>query len=346
MSTVIHQGSGSGTGGDAWDGYGVDTRSSPTPAVRGVSPGREGWTGGDDGQGLATFLGWFSVGLGLAEALAPRAVARLAGLRPTSRSNVVLRMAGLREIGHGVGILANPKSKEWVGSRIVGDVMDLALLGVAIAKAERKDRAVLSTLAVLGVSTLDVLCFEQLTESRRSPDGEIGGAMSVPVHKSITVERPVEEVYAFWRDFTNLPRFMRHLKSVEVTGPGRTHWVADGPVGTSAEWDAETLEDRPNELISWRSVGASDLYHSGTVRFRSAGPDRGTVVTVQMEYAPPGGKISAVILKLLQKEPSQQVGDDLRSFKQVMELGEVVLSDATAAEGPHAAQPPAPGERK
>ncbi|MBV9775214.1 MAG: SRPBCC family protein, partial [Gemmatimonadetes bacterium] len=294
MSTVLHPGTrGSATGSQGWDEPGTHTYTSPTPAVRGRTQGSEGWTGSDDGQGLAGFLGWFSIGLGLAQLTAPRGMSRAVGLRPTSRSVAVMRMAGLREIGHGVGILTHPRPKEWVGTRVAGDAMDLAMLGVTFVEAERKDRTLLSTLAVLGITVLDVLCYEQLTESRRTPDGETAGNLSVPVHKSITVERPVEEVYGFWRDFTNLPRFMGHLKSVRVTGAGRSHWTAEGPAGTSAEWDAETTEDRPNERISWRSVGASDLYHAGTVHFRSAGTGRGTMVTVEMQYAPPGGKISA-----------------------------------------------------
>src|SRR5690554_2648514 len=104
-----------GNGAGEIRSLGIDTFTSATPAVRGLQPGSVGWQGADEGQGLARFLGWLSVGLGLAEVVAPRAVARLVGLRPTRTSDVVLRLAGLREIAHGAGILRNPRPKEWVG---------------------------------------------------------------------------------------------------------------------------------------------------------------------------------------------------------------------------------------
>src|SRR5512133_1212058 len=111
--------------------------------------------------------------------------------------------------------------------------------------------------------------------------------MSMHVTKTITINRPIDEVYAFWRDFENLPRFMYHLEHVETTSDRRSHWVAKAPAGKAVEWDAEIIDDRPNELISWKSVGADDdVRNSGTVRFTEAPGDRGTEVRVDLQYDP------------------------------------------------------------
>jgi uncharacterized membrane protein len=158
------------------------------------------------------------------------------------------------------------------------------------------------------------------------------------VQQALTVRRPREEVYRFWRDFENLPRFMSHLESVEVTGDRRSHWRAKAPAGAPVEWDAELVEDRPNELIAWRSLEGAQVSNSGFVRFQDAPGDRGTEVQVALRYDPPAGPLGRLVAKLFGDEPHQQVASDLRRFKQVMELGEVVVSDASIA-GPRPAQP-------
>jgi uncharacterized membrane protein len=132
---------------------------------------------------------------------------------------------------------------------------------------------------------------------------------------------------------------MKGIESVEIVNDQRSHWRARGPLGTSVEWEAEIVADKPNELISWRSVEGSTVYHGGTVHFTDAPRGQGTVLTVEMSYAPPGGKIAAGLLKMFRKEPGQQIGDDLRRLKQVLELGEVVLSDASSGSTPRHAQP-------
>lgn len=159
------------------------------------------------------------------------------------------------------------------------------------------------------------------------------------VKQAITVNRSRDEVYEFWHDFENLPRFMNHLESVRSDGAGRSHWKAKGPAGKTVEWDAEIVEDRPNELIAWRSVKGADVDNSGSVRFKPAPGGRGTEVHVEIEYTPPGGVIGATVAKLFGEEPSQQVDGDLRRFKQVMETGEVVRSDASIHSSSHPAQP-------
>jgi uncharacterized membrane protein len=309
--------------------------------IRGARAGKVGWAGRRESSDLATFLGFFSLGLGAMEVLAPHGVARFIGLRPTRTSTAITQAMGLREIAAGVGILTNPKSKEWVGSRIGGDLIDLALLGAAFANSQRPGRTLLAAAAVLAVGALDVLGAEQLAETRKSaaPQPSTGPSR---VLRTVTIGCPRSEVYALWHDVTKLPTFMEGVRSVESLGDRRSRWVVRGPLGTSAEWEAEITEDRPDELIAWRSAASTALYHSGRVRFSDAPRDGGTIVAVEMEYAPVGGQITAALLKLFRKEPGQQIGDDLRRLKQVLETGEVLLSDATSLDHPRPAQPPPP----
>jgi uncharacterized membrane protein len=167
----------------------------------------------------------------------------------------------------------------------------------------------------------------------------------VQVKQAITIRRPVEEVYAFWRDFQNLPRFMPHLESVQVIGPGRSHWKTQAPGGTCVEWDAETVEDRANELIAWRSLDGADVPNAGLVQFRLAPRNQGTEIEVDIQYDPPGGEIGQTIAKLFGKEPGQQVAADLRRLKQVLETGEILISDATIRHAGLAQRPAQPPER-
>ena len=166
-----------------------------------------------------------------------------------------------------------------------------------------------------------------------------GGSRPIICEKSVTINRSPEEVYRFWRDFQNLPRFMSHLESVQVMSEKRSHWVAKAPAGMQVEWDAEIIEDRPNQLIAWHSLEGADVDNSGVVRFERAPGGRGTEVRVQLQYDPPGGKIGAAIAKLFGEEPEQQIKGDLYRLKQVMETGEVVQSDASIHRGLHPAQP-------
>jgi uncharacterized membrane protein len=149
------------------------------------------------------------------------------------------------------------------------------------------------------------------------------------VAKSITVNQPVAPVYEFWRDFENLPRFMHHLQLVEDLGGGRSHWTTRGPAGSTVEWDAEIIEEIPGESISWRSVKGSEIDNAGSVRFATAPGGRGTEIHVTLDYDPPAGKIGAVIAKLVGVDAAAQVSDDLRRFKQIVETGEVLRSDAS-----------------
>jgi uncharacterized membrane protein len=201
-----------------------------------------------------------------------------------------------------------------------------------------RGRVAAATAAVLGVTVLDFLTGQQL--GKESGNGRSQVPRGIEVTQAITINRPRAEVYGFWQNFENFPRFMAHLESVQVMDTRRSHWKARAPAGVTVEWDAETVEDRPDELIAWRSLPDSAVPNSGTVRFRDAPGDRGTEVIVELKYQPPGGRLGALIAKLFGEEPSQQVKSDLRRLKQVMEVGEVVHSDASIHAGLHPAQPP------
>jgi uncharacterized membrane protein len=293
---------------------------------------------------LAVGLGWFSIGLGLAELAAPDALARFIGLRDDSTTTSMLRACGAREIGNGLAILMQPDNPTWLWTRVGGDALDVASLASA-ARHDGVDRQRVSAAAaaVLGVTALDVICAQQLSARRPGAAPSRTRREAVQVERVTTVSRPIEDVYAFWKNFENFPRFMRHLESVQITGDRRSHWCATGPAGMRVEWDAETIRDDENERISWRSLEGSDVQNSGSVRFTRAPGARGTEVRVQLQYTPPAGALGRSVAWLFGEEPDQQVHDDLHRFKQLMETGEIPLS-----EGPglwRAAQPPADPEQ-
>ena len=167
----------------------------------------------------------------------------------------------------------------------------------------------------------------------------------IQVKKSITLMKPRAEVYRFWRQLERLPSFMIHLRSVTEINKTRSHWVANGPGGAHVEWDAEITVERQNQELAWRSLADSEIQNTGSVRFADAPADRGTEVRVELSYDAPGGAAGAAIAKWFGEEPLQQLTDDLRRFKQVMETGEVVLSEGSlqgAGEGASAERPAQP----
>ncbi len=158
-------------------------------------------------------------------------------------------------------------------------------------------------------------------------------AASVPhghglrVEEGITVSRPIEEVYEFWRDFANLPRFMENVESVVVQDGTRSHWVVKGPAGVTVEWDAEIVNDVPNARIAWRTVESSKVNHAGTVHFTPAPGARGTEIHVELEYAPIAGAVGAAVANLFRRAPKQQISDDLRRLKSWLEAGEILTTE-------------------
>jgi len=145
---------------------------------------------------------------------------------------------------------------------------------------------------------------------------------SSAVARAVTINKPVAEVYSYFRDFSNLPHFMENVVSIETPDATRSHWVVKAPGGTTVEWDARVTEDQPNALIAWTSEEGADVPNSGRVEFRDAG-QRGTVVTATILYDPPGGVVGKLIAKMFQREPAIQARRDLRRFKQLMEAGEI-----------------------
>ncbi len=150
------------------------------------------------------------------------------------------------------------------------------------------------------------------------------GASGIKVRHSVSIMKPASDLYAFWRDFTNLPKIMDHLNSVtpQDSDQNKSHWVAKAPLGTSVAWDAEIINDIPNQIIAWRSLPGGDVDNAGAVNFKAATQGRGTEVMVEISYLPPGGKPGAAVARLLGEDPKRQLDDDLRHFKQQMEAGE------------------------
>jgi uncharacterized membrane protein len=149
----------------------------------------------------------------------------------------------------------------------------------------------------------------------------LGGSRGIHVEHSVTINRPVNELYRFWRNFENLPKFMQHLESVASREEGITHWVAKGPAGSKVEWDARIINEIENRVIAWQSLKGSRIATAGAVNFDET--ERGTVVHVHMQYDPPAGKLGAAVAYMLGEEPNLQVQEDLRNLKRLMETGEI-----------------------
>ncbi|MGZ4965357.1 MAG: SRPBCC family protein, partial [Limisphaerales bacterium] len=168
----------------------------------------------------------------------------------------------------------------------------------------------------------DILCSMQLSEE------EVGAIRSV--RRSVSIRKSPQELYQFWRNFENLPNFMSHLQSVQVTG-NRSSWVAKGPAGSTVKWDAEIVDDQPNYLIAWQSLPGADVDNWGTIKFEPAQNGKETIVQVELGYTPPAGAMGAIIAKLFGEAPEQTVKEDLRRFKQLMETGEIPTTEGQPA---------------
>jgi len=163
---------------------------------------------------------------------------------------------------------------------------------------------------------------------RTSPVASLRRGEGTRVEQSVTIKRAQDDLFRFWRNFENLPRFMDNLESVRVLDDGVSHWVAKGPAGARVEWNAEIHDEIENELIAWRSLPGSEVDHAGSVHFTPATSD-GTEVRVILRYSPPAGRFGAAVARLAGDDPERQVADDLRRFKQVMEAGEFQNSSST-----------------
>jgi uncharacterized membrane protein len=193
------------------------------------------------------------------------------------------------------------------------DLAGLAIAGVGGAMLYRGATGHCHTYSALGIDTAGEAAKERVHRS-------------LTVVHSINVRRPPEELYAYWRKLENLPSIMSHLKSVRVLDKCRSHWTATAPAiaGGTVEWEAEIVDDAPNQRIAWQSLPGADVDHQGSVQFVRLPGERGTAVRVALEYQPPGGPLGKWVAKLFGEAPDQQIRDDLRRFKRIMEVGEAL----------------------
>ncbi|MEU7920800.1 SRPBCC family protein [Micromonospora zamorensis] len=271
-----------------------------------------------------------SLGLGVAQLAAPDTVRRISGVDDSPTSRTVMPLVGARELVHAAGLLTSRRKSIWAWTRVLGDAMDLASLGVAIARrgGRRRRRLVGVTGAVVGITVVDLLTAVQATRAKRI--GAVQGLReggSMELTATTTIRKPPPKVYAFWRDLGNLPTFMAHLEEIRTTGDRTSHWSASAPFGKNVEWDAEIVDEAPGEKIAWRSTGNADVPNAGTVRFVPAPDGVSTEVHVVLSYDIPGGAIGKAVARYFGEEPHQQLDDDLRRLKQVLETGQVVRSD-------------------
>lgn len=252
--------------------------ADPGSALRARPPGKEFRYEASAGNGLSPLqvgAGMVILGLGIAQLLAPRRVARSTGVhaRPA-----LVRTSGVLAIASAAGILGRARqgARQGMGERTTAS-----------------------------------------------------GALAV--EKCITINKSPEECYRFWRNFDRFPEFMQHLDAVEKITDTRSHWKAKAPIGSSVEWDAEITADQPGEVLAWHSLDGADVDNGGTVRFERAPGGRGTIVRVEMQYKPPGGKAGALVAKLFGENPSQQMDGDLRRFKQLIETGEITTTEGQPA---------------
>lgn len=279
------------------------------------------------GERLGRALGVASFALGAPLLAVPGRVARAIGLEDTPGTRALVRGVGARELAAGAGILREARPVAGVWARVAGDGMDLTLLGLGMRSGSDRRRLTAAVAAVAGITALDALAAVRL--SRREHPSRIGDGREFTVSTGVIVNRSAQDAYELWRDFSRLPAFMTHLESVRVSDGGTSHWTATAPAGRTVEWDAEITEDVPGQVLSWRSTEGADVPNSGTVRFAPAPGGRGTEVRVQLDYRPPAGKVGNTVARLLGEEPRQQITDDMRRFKQVLETGEVVRSDGS-----------------
>jgi len=203
------------------------------------------------------------------------------------------------------------------------------LMGAALAVAgyQQRNRALgIAGFALLGRGAsgfCPVSAAVGRDTSRSDTRAQLAGSRGVNVEAAVKIYRPQQEIYAYWRNLENLPRFMDHLVEVRDTDGRRSHWVAKGPLGVHVEWDAEIIKDVPPELISWKTVDDADVVSAGSVSFKQGSGDHGTIVRVRLQYDPPAGKLGATVAWMLGDDPQTAIEEDLERFKQLLETGEV-----------------------
>jgi uncharacterized membrane protein len=281
-----------------------------------------------DAATLARGLGWFSIAIGAVTVLAPRTLSSVAGVGRGGGS--AMRSAGVRELANGVGILSQRNPAPWLWSRVVGDVVDLALLATALRPGNPgRGRAAFSFAAVAGVLALDTLAAAHLTKHAGHPlVSGVAAPTDLYFETSVATGKTPEECYRFWRNIDNLPRFMEGLHSVRALDERRFHWVAKGlDAETPLEWDCEITEDRPGAALAWRTLDGAHVPNAGSVIFEPAPHGRGTIVRLSIHYSPVDGELTAALARLLRQDPQSRVREDLRRFKQLLESGEIATTN-------------------
>ncbi len=280
-----------------------------------------------DATGLIRGLGWLGVTLGVTELAIPRLLASAIGVDPDGAAPVVLRAMGVRELASSAAVLARPDLPMPRWARVIGDAIDLSLLGLALATPGTGKRRLAAALGmVAGVTALDVLAARRRGHVRRP----------LPVIAAVTINKSPMEVYEFCRRLEQLPQFMNYLASVEQHANRRSTWTARLPIGGTVRWEAELVEDRPGEVLSWRSLEGSPIQIRGRVTVtRAPGRDM-TEVRIEMQLGVLGRGPSVALARLFARP---QVKGDMRRLKQVLETGEVLRSDASVHRLPYPAQP-------
>jgi uncharacterized membrane protein len=254
---------------------------------------------------------------------------------------MVLETSGLRRVHKDMSIAAHKNVGD--GERLISIVAGAAL---GVYGLERRD-VTGNLLAVVGAelirrgATGHCVVYDALNVSTASdatargphrdlpasPAATVRASRAVKIEHSVTVKRPAAELHAFWRDPANLPRLIELVEGVEMTSDTTAHWRVRGPAGRAIEWDAEIINEIPNELLAWKSVGDADIPNAGSIHFRPAPDQRGTEVRLVLEYEPPAGHLGAWIAKLVKENPDAQLRDALHRFKQFAETGEVLMTE-------------------
>jgi uncharacterized membrane protein len=197
---------------------------------------------------------------------------------------------------------------------------------VALAVRQQRHRRLRVTEAATGLSLIargvSGRCpvNASLGRTRRRDDtrAALGGSRGIHLDGSVVISRPAEELYAFWRDLRNLPKFMPHLQRVDVADDKHSHWRVRSPAGAELEWDAEIINAVRPQLIGWRSLPGADVASAGSVTFHQISPAE-TEVRVKMQYDPPAGKAGAALAWLTGQSPSSFLKRDLGKLKELIE---------------------------
>jgi uncharacterized membrane protein len=266
---------------------------------------------------LGLALGWFSVGLGLLQILAPRGLGRAMGV---GHHPVIMRLCGVRELVSGVGLLSERSPAAFAWSRVAGDALNLVLLRSAL-RSPGSSKAKIAAAATLmaSVTAIDIFASQQMTRSALARPKE-----PLRAKLAISIAATPDKLYAFWRNVENLPKFMQNVVSVTAVTPLQSHWVANAPAGTQIEWDSEIVDDQPNKLIAWRTLPDSDFSHHGIVSFEPEPAGTGTTIHVDLYYRAPGGTFGIGLARILGEDPGSHLMQTLRRLKQLVETGAVV----------------------